>query len=54
MIAWVVDLRQRRVFAAEHLPGTLNLELGQNLTTYLGWIVPWDSELVLLAERRQR
>jgi hydroxyacylglutathione hydrolase len=47
---WVVDLRQRRAFAAVHLPGTLNLELGQNLTTYLGWIVPWESELVLLAE----
>ncbi len=47
---WVVDLRGRRVFAAEHLPGTLNLELGQNLTTYLGWLVPWDSELVLLAD----
>ncbi len=46
----VVDLRHRRVFAAEHLPGTLNLELGDNLTTYLGWIVPWDAELVLLAE----
>ena len=47
---WVVDLRQRRVFAARHLPGSLNLELGVNLTTYLGWIVPWESELVLLAD----
>ena len=46
---WVVDLRQRREFAAGHLPGTLNLELGVNLTTYLGWIVPWESDLVLLA-----
>jgi glyoxylase-like metal-dependent hydrolase (beta-lactamase superfamily II)/rhodanese-related sulfurtransferase len=47
---WVVDLRHRRAFAAGHLRGTLNLELGQNLTTYLGWIVPWESELVLLAD----
>ncbi len=46
---WVVDLRQRREFAAGHLPGTLNLELGVNLTTYLGWIVPWESNLVLVA-----
>ncbi|MGA3215969.1 MAG: MBL fold metallo-hydrolase [Acidimicrobiales bacterium] len=45
-----VDLRGRRVFAAGHLPGTLNLELGINLTTYLGWVVPWDAGLVLLAE----
>ena len=46
---WVVDLRHRRAFAAGHLPGALNLELGANLTTYLGWIVPWESDLVLLA-----
>jgi rhodanese-related sulfurtransferase len=46
---WVVDLRQRREFAAGHLPGALNLELGTNLTTYLGWIVPWEGDLVLLA-----
>ena len=47
---WVVDLRRRRAFAAEHRRGSLNLELGENLTTYLGWIVPWESEVVLLAE----
>ena len=44
-----LDLRHRRAFAAGHLPGALNLELGANLTTYLGWIVPWESDLVLLA-----
>jgi len=46
---WVVDLRQRREYAAGHIPGTLNLELGENLTTYLGWIVPWEADLVFLA-----
>ncbi len=46
---WVVDLRQRRDFAAGHLKGTLNLELGANLATYLGWIVPWEGRLVLIA-----
>lgn len=47
---WVVDLRPRRAFAARHRLGTVNLELGLNLTTYLGWLVPWESGLVLLAE----
>ena len=47
---WVVDLRQRRDFATGHFAGTLNLELGESLTTYLGWIVPWESDLVLLAD----
>ena len=31
-------------------PGSLNLELGGNLTTYLGWLVPWEGELVLLSK----
>ena len=48
--AWVIDLRRRRGFAAEHLRGTLNLELGTNLATYLGWVVPFESPFILLAE----
>ena len=47
---WVIDLRPRREFAQGHIPGTLNLELGVNLTTYLGWIVPWEGELVLVSQ----
>ena len=47
---WVVDLRHRRRYAAEHLRGTLNLELGGNLATYLGWLVPFESRFILVAE----
>ena len=46
----VVDLRQRRRFASGHIQGTLNLELGTNLTTYLGWLIDFESEIVLVAE----
>jgi hydroxyacylglutathione hydrolase len=47
---WVVDLRQRRAFAAQHVKGTINVELRNDLPTYLGWIIPWDVGLVLLAD----
>jgi glyoxylase-like metal-dependent hydrolase (beta-lactamase superfamily II)/rhodanese-related sulfurtransferase len=47
---WIVDLRHKRAFAGAHLLGNLNIELGSNLATYLGWLVPWGSEIVLLAE----
>ena len=50
----VVDLRPRRSFADGHLAGSLNLELGANLTTYLGWLVSYETEIVLLAEERGR
>lgn len=45
---WVVDVRERRAFAARHLPGTLAFELSDPFTTYLGWLLPWGSPLSLI------
>lgn len=45
---WVIDLRDRREFAARHLVGTLAFELSDPLSTYLGWILPWGSPLSLI------
>ncbi len=45
---WVIDLRERRAFAARHLAGTLGFELSDPLTTYLGWLLPWGSPLSLI------
>jgi hydroxyacylglutathione hydrolase len=47
---WVVDLRTRRTYAAGHVRGSVNVELRNDLPTYLGWVLPWDTEFVLLAE----
>jgi hydroxyacylglutathione hydrolase len=47
---WVVDLRQRRAFALNHISGTIGVEFGSLFTTYLGWIIPWDTPLTLLGE----
>ncbi len=38
---WVVDLRNRGAFAADHLAGTLNFGLDGSFATYLGWLIPW-------------
>ncbi len=45
---WVVDLRSRVAFAAGHVRGTLQFELGDLLPTYLGWLIPWGTPLTLL------
>jgi hydroxyacylglutathione hydrolase len=45
---WVVDLRERRAFAARHLVDTLAFELSDPLATYLGWLFPWGSPLSLI------
>jgi rhodanese-related sulfurtransferase len=50
--AWVVDLRPRASFAQAHLFGTINVEHGLLFTTYLGWLLPPDTHLVLVGESR--
>jgi hydroxyacylglutathione hydrolase len=45
----VADLRNRRSFADAHRRGALNIELGANLTTYFGWVVPYESPYTLIA-----
>lgn len=45
---WVVDLRSRFAFAAGHLRGAMPFELGDNLATYLGWLIPWGAPLTLI------
>ncbi len=45
----VADLRPRRAFAAGHRQGALNIELGDSLTTYFGWAVPFEAPYALIA-----
>ena len=47
---WVVDLRNRTVFAAGHVPGSLNFGLDGSFATYLGWLIKWGAPLTLLGE----
>ena len=46
--SYVVDVRPRRAFAAGHRHGALNIELGDNLTTYFGWVVPFEAPYTLV------
>jgi glyoxylase-like metal-dependent hydrolase (beta-lactamase superfamily II)/rhodanese-related sulfurtransferase len=47
---WVVDLRNRRAFAVGHLPRTVNAEMATSLSTFLGWVVPWGTPVVLMSD----
>jgi glyoxylase-like metal-dependent hydrolase (beta-lactamase superfamily II)/rhodanese-related sulfurtransferase len=46
--AWVVDGRDRRGFAAGHIPGSLAIELDDSFASYVGWIVPFGAPIVLV------
>jgi rhodanese-related sulfurtransferase len=45
---WVVDLRHRRIFAGEHVKGSLSFDVHGNAVTYLGWMIDWGTPITLL------
>ena len=45
---WVVDLRDRVAYAADHLGGSVSIELGTQFATYVGWLAPWGGPLTLI------
>jgi len=47
---WVVDLRERTVFAAGHLAGSWGFELSTSFVTYLGWLYHYGSPLTLIGD----
>lgn len=51
---WVVDLRDRTAYAAEHVAGTIGIALGGQFSTYLGWLIPWGTPLTLIGETAQQ
>jgi hydroxyacylglutathione hydrolase len=47
---WVVDLRTRTAYAADHVQGTVNVELSSQFITYLAWLVPWNVPVTLVGD----
>jgi glyoxylase-like metal-dependent hydrolase (beta-lactamase superfamily II)/rhodanese-related sulfurtransferase len=48
--SWVVDLRDRSRYADGHLSGSVSVEYGDQFATYVGWLVPWQDDIVLLTD----
>ena len=46
----LIDGRARDVFAREHVPGALNIELDPSFGTYVGWLLPFNKPLMLLLD----
>jgi glyoxylase-like metal-dependent hydrolase (beta-lactamase superfamily II)/rhodanese-related sulfurtransferase len=49
---WVVDLRHRRLFAGNHVKGSLSFDVHGNAVTYLGWMIDWGTPITLLGDDR--
>lgn len=48
--AAVIDIRSPREFAAGHLPGSYGIPLVSPLVTWAGWVVPFGSPVLLVAD----
>lgn len=44
----VVDARTPEAFGAGHIPGAVFAGLGPNFTTWMGWLAPYDRDVVLI------
>ncbi|MFD8725881.1 rhodanese-like domain-containing protein [Streptomyces sp. NPDC059629] len=43
-------IRSRKAFAANHIDGSVGIELGDQSAIHLGWILPWGSSITLIGE----
>ncbi len=50
--AWVVDLRNRKAWASEHILGSASLGIDGSLASYLGWLYPYGKDLFLLSDKQ--
>ena len=46
----VIDLRDQLAFGAGHVPGALGIGVDGSLSTWAGWLVPYDRPLLLVAD----
>ena len=47
---WLVDVRDRWAFADLHVSGSWNVEGGDSLSAYLGWLLPFDAPICLVVD----
>ncbi|HEU0020130.1 MAG TPA: rhodanese-like domain-containing protein [Dehalococcoidia bacterium] len=45
----LIDSREHRLFNQSHVPGAFSVVYGDNFSTWVGWVVPWHTPLVILS-----
>jgi hydroxyacylglutathione hydrolase len=46
----IVDVRPKEAFASSHIPGAINIPLGDSLPTWAGWVLPYDRPTLLVLD----
>ena len=51
--AALVDIRPQDAYAAGHIPGSIGLEMSDSVAVWAGWLLPFDSPVILVAQPGQ-
>ena len=51
---WVVDLRDKKVYPTGHVRGSIGIALAGQFATYVGWLMPWGTDLTLIGESEEQ
>lgn len=46
----VLDIRRYEAFGGQHVPGAYHIDFGGNFSTFAGWILPPDADILLVSE----
>ncbi|GAC1516038.1 MAG: MBL fold metallo-hydrolase [Terriglobales bacterium] len=46
----ILDLRRPEAFGGTHIPGAFNIGLGQNLSMWAAWILPYDHPIFMVGD----
>lgn len=49
----VIDLRTPKAFSSGHIPNSFGIGVGQNLSTWASWVVPYDKPILLLPDSKE-
>ncbi len=49
----IVDTRPKAAYAAGHIPGSWGIEANEDFTTWAGWLLPYDAEIVFVVDDEQ-
>lgn len=46
----ILDVRSKEAFAAAHIPKSINIPLAENLSTWAGWVLPYDRPTLIVID----
>ena len=46
----VLDIRSYEAFGGQHVPGAYHIDFGGNFSTFAGWVLPPDADVLIVSE----